>query len=196
MIHRVIGYTLATTNMAIFDKQKKSEAGQTPPKAAAAPIETPELYMQTVSMMANLLISNTAAMLGKVPHPDSGQTFRNLEAAELLIDLLQTLREKSSGKLPPDAQQQIGRAISDLQMLYVEEASVTGDFSKANEMRKEAETTEKAVEQAQKQVAAQPAAKSPEPALASAKPSTPAPAESKHSEPEENKVKFTKKYGS
>jgi hypothetical protein len=173
--------------MAIFDKQKKGESGQTPPKAPAAPLETPELYLQTVSMMANLLISNTAAMLGKVPHPDSGQTFRNLEAAELLIDLLQTLREKSSAKLPAEAQQQIGRAISDLQMLYVEEASVSGDFSKANEMRKEAETTEKAVEQAQKEAAV------------AAKTSSPVPAESKPSQPEpkapaENKVKFSKKY--
>ena len=180
--------------MAIFDKQKKTESGQTPPKAAAAPVETPELYLQTVSMMANMLISNTAAMLGKVPHPDSGQTFRNLEAAELLIDLLQTLREKSMSKLPPDAQQQIGRAMSDLQMLYVEEASVSGDFSKANEMRKEAESTDKAIEQAQKQAAVQPAAKpvSPSPSTVEAKPSelhSKAPAESA-----ESKVKFTKKY--
>ena len=175
--------------MAIIDKQKKSESGQTPPKAAAAPTETPELYLQTVSMMANLLISNTAAMLGKVPHPDSGQTFRNLEAAELLIDLLQTLREKSSAKLPPEAQQQIGRAISDLQMLYVEEASVSGDFSKANEMRKEAETTEKAVEQVQKQVKAETAAKPLSPT-----PSAAAPSESKPAEPVESKVKYSKKY--
>lgn len=175
--------------MAIFDKQKKTEAGQTPPKAPAAPVETPELYLQTVSMMANMLISNTAAMLGKVPHPDSGQTFRNLEAAELLIDLLQTLREKSMSKLPPEAQQQIGRAMSDLQMLYVEEASVSGDFSKANEMRKEAESTDKAVEQAQKQVKAEAVAKlsSPAPELAQAKS-----AETK--EPDESKIKFTKKY--
>lgn len=185
--------------MAIFDKQKKTEAGQTPSKAAAAPVETPELYLQTVSMMANMLISNTAAMLGKVPHPDSGQTFRNLEAAELLIDLLQTLREKSMSRLPPEAQQQIGRAISDLQMLYVEEASVSGEFSKANEMRKEAESTDKELEQVQKQATAAPAVKAPEPAFSAAKPLSPAPAEAKSSEPDskdsaESKVKFTKKY--
>lgn len=177
--------------MAIFDKQKKPESGQTPPKAPSAPIESPELYLQTVSMMANLLISNTAAMLGKVPHPESGQTFRNLEAAELLIDLLQTLREKSSAKLPPDAQQQIGRAISDLQMLYVEEASVSGDFSKANEMRKEAESTDKAVEEAQKQVAA---AKASAPAPAAESQPVATEAKPEHKEPEENKVKFSKKY--
>lgn len=168
--------------MAIFDKKKQGEgSGQAQPKAPAAPVDTPELYLQTVSMMANLLISNTAAMLGKVPHPESGQTFRSLESAELLIDLLQTLKEKGASRLPQEAQDQIGRAISDLQMLFVQEASVSGDFSKANEMRKEVETAESAPKPKPEPAAAIPAKPDVEPAPA-------------HRESVENKKKFSKKY--
>jgi hypothetical protein len=166
--------------MAIFDKQKKSESGQKPP--STSPLESPELFLQTVHVMANMLITNTAAMLGKVPHPESGQTFRSLESAELLIDLLQTLRDKAASKLPPEAQTELGRAISDLQMLYVQEASVSGDFSKANQMQKEAEAAEKA--------APAPAASKPAPAPATSKPEP----EPDHKEADEKKVKFSKKY--
>ena len=78
--------------------------------------EMTQRFIEFVMMQAQ----NAAFMLGQIPHPQSGKSEVNLEVAQLLIDQLGMIQEKTKGNLNSDESQILAGAISNLQMAFVE----------------------------------------------------------------------------
>jgi Domain of unknown function (DUF1844) len=60
--------------------------------------------------------------LGEMPEPHSGQSARDLPAAEQLIDIIAMLQEKTRGNLDGDEAQLLESILFELRMKYVERA--------------------------------------------------------------------------
>ena len=59
--------------------------------------------------------SNMAMMLlGKVPHPETGQTMRDIEAARMFIDQLEMLEAKTKGNLTKEEEQLLKQSLMSL----------------------------------------------------------------------------------
>ena len=83
------------------------------------------------ALFANLVIqhSNMALIfLGKVAHPETGQTFTDLEAARGFIDQLAMLEIKTKGNLSPEEGAMLQQSLTNLRLAFVEavEAPFTG----------------------------------------------------------------------
>ncbi len=108
--------------------------------------------------------------LGQAPHPETGQPKVDLEAAEMFIDQLEALQVRTRGNLTPPEEQLLKQSLTNLRLLFV-------------------------------QVSAHPPAAAPK-AEAAAPPAPPAqpqgsapdPAPKSPPEPEDPKVRFSKKY--
>jgi hypothetical protein len=78
-------------------------------------------------MKFNLIVSFFAEMgwqaLGKISNPLTGKTEKNLEIAKQVIELLETLKEKTKGNLTDEENRFLNSTIADLQLNYVEEIS-------------------------------------------------------------------------
>jgi hypothetical protein len=75
------------------------------------------------ALFAHLVMqqSNMAMMLiGKVPHPETGQAVRDLESAKLFIDLLEMLEAKTKGNLTKEEQNLLKQTLMAVRMGFVE----------------------------------------------------------------------------
>jgi hypothetical protein len=75
------------------------------------------------ALFAHLVMqqTNMAMMLmGKVPHPESGQPIKDLEAAKLFIDLLEMLQAKTKGNLTKEEENLLRQSLTNLRMMFVE----------------------------------------------------------------------------
>jgi hypothetical protein len=76
--------------------------------------------------------SNMAMMLlGKVAHPQTGQTVRDLEAAQLFIDQIEMLEAKTKGNLTKEEERMLKQTLMALRMAFVEAAESGGAESKS-----------------------------------------------------------------
>ena len=57
--------------------------------------------------------------LGEIPHPQTGKTEVNLDAARFFIDQLEMIQEKTRGNLSGEEGKILGGVLSDLRMAYV-----------------------------------------------------------------------------
>jgi hypothetical protein len=78
--------------------------------------EMAQRFIEFVMMQAQ----NAAFMLGQVPHPQTGKAEVNLDVAQLLIDQLVMIQEKTKNNLNSDESRILRGAISNLQMAFVE----------------------------------------------------------------------------
>jgi hypothetical protein len=78
--------------------------------------EMTQRFIEFVMMQAQ----NAAFMLGQIPHPQTGKADVNLDMAQLLIDQLAMIQEKTTGNLNSDESKILAGAISNLQMAFVE----------------------------------------------------------------------------
>ena len=78
--------------------------------------EVTQRFIEFVMMQAQ----NAAFMLGQIPHPQTGKAEVNLDMAQLLIDQLVMIQQKTAGNLNSDESKILGGAISNLQMVFVE----------------------------------------------------------------------------
>jgi Domain of unknown function (DUF1844) len=78
--------------------------------------ELAQRFIEFVMMQAQ----NAAFMLGQIPHPQTGQAEVNLDMAQLLIDQLVMIQEKTKGNLNSDESRILAGTISNLQMAFVE----------------------------------------------------------------------------
>ena len=74
------------------------------------------LFAQMVMQQANLAMM----LLGKMPHPQSGQTVQDLEGARMFIDQLEMLEAKTKGNLSKDEEKLLKQSLMSLQMAFVE----------------------------------------------------------------------------
>ena len=74
------------------------------------------LFAQLVVQQSNLALM----LLGKGPHPESGQPVRDLEAAKLFIDQLEMLETKTQGNLNKEEAALLKQSLMALRMAFVE----------------------------------------------------------------------------
>jgi hypothetical protein len=78
--------------------------------------EMAQRFIEFVMMQAQ----NAAFMLGQIAHPQTGKAEVNLDVAQLLIDQLVMIQEKTKGNLNSDEAKILSGAISNLQIAFVE----------------------------------------------------------------------------
>ena len=78
--------------------------------------EMTQRFIEFVLMQAQ----NAAFTLGQIPHPQTGKAEANLDMAQLLIDQLVMIQEKTKGNLNTDESRILAGTISNLQMSFVE----------------------------------------------------------------------------
>lgn len=74
------------------------------------------LFAQLVMQQANMAMM----LLGKVPHPESGQAIKDLEAAQLFIDQLDMLESKTKGNLTKEEAGLLKQSLMNLRLAFVE----------------------------------------------------------------------------
>jgi hypothetical protein len=102
-----------------------AEAAHRGPAVPSGPAADPVVSAHFQNLVVNLA-RQAAANLGASRHPLSGQIEVDLEGAQQMIDLLQSLRAKTVGNLTADEQELLEGLIGDLQMQYVAVRSKAG----------------------------------------------------------------------
>jgi len=80
----------------------------------------------TSALFINMVIqqTNMALMfLGQVPHPETGERVRDLNAARMFIDQLEMLESKTKGNLDKREQGLLKQSLTALRMAFVEAAN-------------------------------------------------------------------------
>src|SRR3989442_10491504 len=75
------------------------------------------------AMFANMVVQQTnlaLMMLGKVPDPQTGEVVRDLEAAKMFIDQLETLEFKTKGNLDKHEQKLLQQSLTTLRLAFVD----------------------------------------------------------------------------
>jgi hypothetical protein len=78
---------------------------------------------QTSALFAQLILQQTnmsMMLLGKIAHPESGQVYKDVEAAQLFIDQLEMLETKTRGNLTSDESRLLKQSLMNLRLAYVE----------------------------------------------------------------------------
>jgi len=86
------------------------------PSAPSADDQTAVLFIQMVFQLSSL----ATMLMGRAPHPDTGKTMKDLEAARMVIDQLDMLERKTKGNLSKAEEQLLRGTLTDLRMAYVE----------------------------------------------------------------------------
>lgn len=76
------------------------------------------LFMNLVLQQANL----AQMFLGKVPHPETGKTVVDLEAAQMFIDNLEMLEARTKGNLSKAEEGMLKQSLMSVRLLFVEAA--------------------------------------------------------------------------
>jgi hypothetical protein len=75
-------------------------------------------YFLSLVMM---LASAAWQQLGKIPHPISGKTEKDLKSAQITIDILAMLKDKTKGNVTAEEEKALTNVIADLQLNYADE---------------------------------------------------------------------------
>jgi hypothetical protein len=99
--------------------QPDAKPGKAAPAAVApeTPAPKPDRNFQ---LLIDLLARNAAALLGGIPDPATGQAYLDLEGAREMIDMLDTLREKTRGNLAPEEDRLLSEVLGSLKLSYME----------------------------------------------------------------------------
>lgn len=74
------------------------------------------LFAQLVLQQTNMAMM----LLGKIAHPESGQVYKDIEAARLFIDQLEMLEGKTQGNLTKDESGLLKQSLMNLRLAFVE----------------------------------------------------------------------------
>ncbi|MBI3849514.1 MAG: DUF1844 domain-containing protein [Verrucomicrobia bacterium] len=75
------------------------------------------------ALFANMIVQQTnlaMMLLGKVPHPETGQHIRELDGAKMFIDQLEMLEVKTKGNLEKQEEALLKQSLMMLHLAYVE----------------------------------------------------------------------------
>jgi hypothetical protein len=102
---------------------------ETGPGAADRDERAAALFAEMVLQQANLAM----LLLGKIPHPQTGKTARDLEGAKMFIDQLEMLEVKTRGNLSRDEEKLLKQSLMSLHLAFVEtvETPAPGEGSPA-----------------------------------------------------------------
>src|SRR5438067_480703 len=87
------------------------------------------LFAHLVVQQANMAMM----MMGQTPHPETGQSMRDLEAAKLFIDTLEMIEGKTRGNLSAQEQNLLKQTLMNARMAFVEAANAPGQPEKSPE---------------------------------------------------------------
>lgn len=82
---------------------------------------SPEEIMS--GLFANLVVQQTnmaLMLLGRMPHPETGETVRDLEGAKMFIDQLEMIEFKTRGNLDAREDKLLKQSLTALRMAFVE----------------------------------------------------------------------------
>ena len=74
------------------------------------------LFAQMVVQQSNMALM----LLGKVPHPQTGKTIVDIDAARMFIDQLEMLEAKTRGNLTKEEEQLLKHSLMSLRMAFVD----------------------------------------------------------------------------
>lgn len=74
------------------------------------------LFAQMVMQHANM----ARLMMGRAPHPQSGETIQDLDGARMFIDQLEMLEAKTRGNLSRDEEALLRQSLTSLRLAFVE----------------------------------------------------------------------------
>jgi hypothetical protein len=81
-------------------------------------------HSETLSgLFANMVLQQTSMtlmLLGKTPHPESGKSLHDPEAARMFIDQLEMLEVKTRGNLTPEEAGLLKQSLMTVRMAFVE----------------------------------------------------------------------------
>jgi hypothetical protein len=161
-----------------------------PPRDPAREKELTQKFIQFIMVQAQ----NVLFVLGQIPGPDGMAPRPNLEAAKMLIDQMEAIREKTRGNLNPQEEQLFDDTLAEIRMVFVEVSGGT-----PHTMMPDRGPRVDLEKLAKKKPAPAPAPARAEPPQPSPTPKpSPAPVSSPSGSPddEEHKKKFYKSYGS
>ena len=75
------------------------------------------------ALFANMIVQQTnlaMMLLGKTPHPETGQHIRDLDGAKMFIDQLEMLEVKTKGNLEKQEQALLKQSLTMLRLAFVE----------------------------------------------------------------------------
>jgi len=75
-----------------------------------------ERFTEFVLHHANLAL----IMMGRVPHPESGETVQDLDYTRMLIDQLEMLEAKTAGNLSPQESALLKQSLTTVRLAFVE----------------------------------------------------------------------------
>src|SRR5436190_4895475 len=76
------------------------------------------------ALFANMIVQQTnmaLMLLGKVPHPETGEKYKDLESAKMFIDQLEMIEVKTKGNLDKREDGLLKQSLTALRMAFVEE---------------------------------------------------------------------------
>jgi Domain of unknown function (DUF1844) len=74
------------------------------------------LFIQMILQQTNMAL----LFLGRVPHPETGETMRDIDGARLLIDQLEVLELKTRGNRNADEDNLLKQSLTSLRMAFVD----------------------------------------------------------------------------
>lgn len=74
------------------------------------------LFAQLILQQTNMAMM----LLGKIAHPESGQVYKDVDAARLFIDQLEMLESKTRGNLTKDESGLLKQSLMNLRLAFVE----------------------------------------------------------------------------
>jgi hypothetical protein len=91
-----------------------------PSEAASISEGSEEMTSALFAHMVMQQSSMAMMLLGKTPHPETGEITRDLEAAKLFIDLLEMLESKTKGNLNREESALLKQTLMTLRLAFVE----------------------------------------------------------------------------
>jgi hypothetical protein len=95
-------------------------------------IDDPASFVNFLSTLA----TNTAAALGAVPHPATGQRSLDLDTGKYWLDVIAMLKEKTKGNLHPQESKMLDSFLGEMRMHYVQLVRATEEKLKAQAAQK------------------------------------------------------------
>jgi hypothetical protein len=80
------------------------------------------LFAQLVIQQTNMAMM----LLGKVPHPETGKTIKDTDAARLFIDQLEMLEAKTKGNLTKEESGLLKQSLMSLRLTFVDAVNTEG----------------------------------------------------------------------
>jgi pyruvate/2-oxoglutarate dehydrogenase complex dihydrolipoamide acyltransferase (E2) component len=105
---------------AKVEAAKEKVAAPPPSESPAAPPKETPKSSPAFENLVRMIGSNAAMVLGAYADPRTGQPVIDPEAAHELIDMLDALREKTSGNLAPEEDAMLLDLLGKLKMTYLE----------------------------------------------------------------------------